>query len=325
VVVTLLLLLVGQVARAVVPGTAALFGGSLVALAGIAIANVVMPGLVRLHFPDRIPLLTAAYTTTLTVGAAASVALANPLEHALRGTWRTGMGIWATLALVALVPWTALTRHAAARPAGPAGSAVGRLPLRVVARTRLAWMLALYFGLQAMLAYVIMGWLPEILTQRGMSQSSAALQVAIMIVVGVPPAMFASGLLERARRPELLVIAPAGCYVAGFLGLVVVRGGAVVLCSALIGIGTAAFPVALTLIALKSRSALATTSLSAFTQCIGYLLASLGPFAFGALFEISGGWTAPLLTLAVAAVAQAAFGVVAVRSGTVEDELPALG
>jgi CP family cyanate transporter-like MFS transporter len=318
VVVTLVLLCVGQVVRAVVPSTAALFGGSLVALAGIAVANVVMPGLVRLHFPDRIPLLTAAYTTTLTVGAAASVAGANPLEHALGGNWRTGIGIWAALALLALVPWVALASRAGSRPSGPPQR---RLPLRVVARTRLAWMLAVYFGLQAMLAYVIMGWLPEILTQRGMSQSSAAFQVAIVIVVGVPPAMLASGLLERTRHPELLVIAPAACYVAGFLGLVVVRGPAVVLCSILIGIGTAAFPVALTLIGLKSRSALATTSLSAFTQCVGYLVASLGPFAFGALFEISGGWTAPLATLAIGAVVQAVVGVVTVRSGSVEDEL----
>jgi len=113
----------------------------------------------------------------------------------------------------------------------------------------------------------------------------------------------------------------SGCYIAGFVGLVFLHGPAVVLCSVLIGIGTAAFPVALTLIALRSRTALATTSLSAFAQSIGYLVASLGPLGFGALYEITGNWTAPLLALAAAAVAQTIFGVLAVRAGSVEGQL----
>jgi CP family cyanate transporter-like MFS transporter len=318
VVVTLVLLTAGQLVRAAVPGTWALFAGSLIALAGIAVGNVVLPGLIRLHFADRIPLMTSAYTTTLAVGAAAAVALSNPIEHALKGTWRTGLGIWAAVALVALVPWAALTRGSAARTARTSGT---RLPLRTVARTRIAWWLALYFGLQAMLAYVIMGWLPEILTGRGMSQTGAAFQVAIIIVVGIPPAALVSSLLGRVRRPELLVIALSGCYVAGLIGLIVLRGAEVVVSLILIGIGTAAFPVALTLIAQRSRTALATTSLSAFTQCIGYVVAAVGPVAFGALYEIVGSWTAPLLTLAAVAVAQAVFGTLTVRAGYVEDEL----
>ena len=76
--VTLLALIAGQLARAVLPGTVALFAGSLIALAGIAVGNVVLPGLVRLHFPDRIPPMTAAYTTLLTIGGAAAAALSNP-------------------------------------------------------------------------------------------------------------------------------------------------------------------------------------------------------------------------------------------------------
>ncbi len=318
VVALLVFLAAGQIIRAAVSGTWALFGGSLIALAGIAIGNVVMPGLVRLHFPDRIPPMTAAYTTALAVGAAGAVALSNPIEHALNGTWRTGIGVWAALALVAVIPWLALARSAGGRPAQTSGASV---PLRDLARTRVAWTLAMYFGLQAMLAYVIMGWLPEILTQRGMSPTAAAFQVAVIIAVGIVPAALASGMLDRLRRPEVLVIGLTGCYFIGFLGLIVLPTSRVIVSSLLIGVGTAAFPVALAMIALRSRTALATTSLSAFTQCVGYLFAALGPVAFGALFELVGNWTVPLLTLAAASVAQAVFGTLAVRSGAVEDEL----
>jgi CP family cyanate transporter-like MFS transporter len=320
VVVALTALIAGQLGRVTVPGTVALFAGSVVALAGIAVANVVLPGLIRMYFPDRIPLMTATYTATLTVGAASSAALANPIEHALHADWRTGIGIWAGVAVLALVPWLALAREARGRRAAGTGP---RLPLRVLAGTRVAWILALYFGVQAMMAYVIMGWLPEILTERGMSRTDAAFQVALVMVAGLVPSALASGLLTRTRRPAVLVVVPAGCYLAGFLGLAVGPDRLITAYSVLIGVGTAAFPVALTLLGLRSRTPLATTSLSAFTQCLGYSLAALGPFAFGAIFDVTGTWTLPLLMLGVGAAVQSVLGVLAVRPRYVEDELPA--
>jgi len=93
--------------------------------------------------------------------------------------------------------------------------------------------------------------------------------------------------------------------------------------SVLFGIGTGAFPLALTLIALRSRTALATTSLSAFTQCCGYLIASVGPLGFGLLYDLSGDWTVPLLAMCVIVLIQAVAGCLAVRPRFVEDELPA--
>jgi MFS transporter, CP family, cyanate transporter len=321
VVAALAALTVGQVVRVAVQGEAALFAGSLLGLAGIALANVVLPGLVRLHFPDRIPLMTAAYTTLLTVGAAASAALANPLEHALDADWRTGIGAWALVSAVALVPWVAMSVHGGRVRSEDRSD---RLPLRALARSPVAWTLSAYFGVQATLAYITFGWLPAILTDAGMSRSSAAYQSAIIIIVGVPPAMIVSPLLARMRRPWLLVVGLAACYVAGFAGLgVALHPSVVIVYSVLIGIGTAAFPVALTLIPMRSRTALATTSLSAFVQCAGYTIAALGPFAFGVLYEVTGSWSGPLLVLAALAVVQAVAGTLAVRHRYVEDDLPA--
>jgi CP family cyanate transporter-like MFS transporter len=66
---------------------------------------------------------------------------------------------------------------------------------------------------------------------------------------------------------------------------------------------------------------MATTSLSAFTQCCGYLIASIGPLGFGLLFDLSGGWTVPLLAMCVVVAIQAIAGCLAVRPRFVEDEL----
>lgn len=320
VVIALLALIAGQVIRSAVPGTAALFLGSLVGLAGIAVGNVVLPGLIRLHFPDRIPLMTAAYTTLLTIGGAAAAAATLPVERAFGGDWRLGIGMWAATAVIALIPWLLLIRSDANR--GTSGSAPGkRLPLSALARTRVAWALAIYFGCQSMVAYVVFGWLSEILTDAGMTDTAAAFQVSIAIAVGIPLAMLVPPLLGRVRRPAILVVVLSGCYLAAFLGVMLIPGRLVVVFSVLIGIGTGAFPLALTLIALRSRTAMATTSLSAFTQCVGYLIASVGPLGFGLLYDISGGWTVPLLGMCVVVVIQAVAGCFAVRPRFVEDEL----
>ena len=322
VVAALLALLAGQVLRAAVPGVPTLFAGSLLALAGIAVANVLMPGLVRLHFPDRIPTVTAAYTTLLTVGGAAAAGLTLPVQRGLGGDWRLGIGLWAATAAVALVPWLLLVRRPG--PAGPSGPG-RRLPLRTLARSRIAWSLAVYFGCQAMVAYVVFGWLAEILVESGMTDTAAAAQVSIAIAVGIPLAAVVPPLLGRSRRPALVVGALALCYLLAFAGLIVSPTSPVVLWSVLIGIGTGAFPLALTLIALRARSGLATTSLSAFTQCTGYLIASVGPLGFGLLFDLSGGWDVPLLALGAVVLVQIGAGVLAVRQRYVEDELPVSG
>ena len=102
---SLVILIAGQVLRAVVPGIGALFLGSVLGLAGAAVGNVLLPGLVRLHFPHSIPSVTAGYTTLLVVGGTAGAGLTLPMEHALGGDWRTGIGVWAVTAAAAVIPW----------------------------------------------------------------------------------------------------------------------------------------------------------------------------------------------------------------------------
>jgi CP family cyanate transporter-like MFS transporter len=321
VVVALTALLIGQLVRAAVPGVPALFAGSLLALAGIAVANVLMPGLVRLHFPNRIPVITAAYTTLLTIGGAAAAGLTLPVQRSMGGDWRLGIGLWAATAAIALIPWLLLIRESGGASAG-AGT---RLPLRVLARTRVAWALALYFGCQSMVAYVVFGWLAEILVEDGMSDTAAAAQVSIAIAVGIPLAALVPPLLGRSRRPSVLVIVLATCYLLAFAGLITSPTNPVWLWSILMGVGTGAFPLALTLIALRARTGLATTSLSAFTQCVGYLIASVGPLGFGLLYDVTGTWDVPLLAMCGVVAVQIGAGLLAVRRRYVEAELPTTG
>lgn len=231
----------------------------------------------------------------LTVGGSAAAALTLTIARGIGGDWRTGLDMWAATAVIALVQWLVLIRPNSGHRTPP--TAGRRLPLSVLARTRVAWTLAIYFGCQSMVAYVVFGRLSQILTDAGMTDTAAAFQVAVAIAIGIPLAALVPPLLGRMRRPAIRVVALASCYIAAFLGLILVAGQAIWVLSALIGTGTGAFPLALTLIAMRARTSMATTSLSAFTQCVGYLIASVGPFGFGVLNGLTGGWTVPLLAL----------------------------
>ena len=63
---------------------------SLLALAGMATANVLLPSLVKLHFPDRVGLMTSIYTTSLAVGLTLSSVLTVPVSEHF-GSWRWGL------------------------------------------------------------------------------------------------------------------------------------------------------------------------------------------------------------------------------------------
>lgn len=316
VLVCLAAIIAGQLLRAIVSGTAALFGGSMLALAGIAVGNVLLPSLVRLHFPDRIGAMTAAYTTLLVGGGALSAAVSVPIESALDGDWRTAIGVWVIPAALAAIPWLAMSRQ---RPGVWGG--VQTVNIRAVARTRIGWSLAIYFGVQSLLAYVMYGWLSQILTERGLSPTLAALQVGIVAAISVPMAALAPTAVSRMRSPTGLVIALAACYIIGFVGLIAVLGRGVMVFTVLIGIGGGAFPLALTFVAARARTPTATLSLSAFTQSVGYLIASIGPFGFGVLHDAVGGWRVPLIVLSSIAVIQATFGIASGRKRFVEDQL----
>jgi CP family cyanate transporter-like MFS transporter len=321
VLLALVALLIGQLVRAIVPTITALFAGSLLALAGIACANVLLPGLVRLHFPDRIGPMTAVYTTLMAVGAATASGITLPVSRALGGDWRLGLGMWAAFAAVAVWPWAVLAVRSGPPPAGAASAP--RIRLGAVARTRLGWAMALYFGLQALQAYVMFGWLPTILADAGVPDTAAALQVAIIAAVGVPISAVTPTLVGRYPAPRLLIIVLTACYLAGYLGVLWAPTTLTWLWSVLIGIGGGAFPVALTLIAMRARTPAGTITLSAFAQSAGYLVASIGPVLIGALHDWTGGWRVPLICLCGVLALHLLAGLAAARPRYVEDELPA--
>ncbi|HJQ45489.1 MAG TPA: MFS transporter [Amycolatopsis sp.] len=308
-----LALLTGGLLLRVLDGTFVVLGGTLVATAGIALANVLIPVVVKESFSTRIGLMTGLYTGALQAGGALGSAVTPPLDTAFGG-WRPGLGSWAVLSAIALVTWLAVART---RPAPASGAGSPASGSRSLLRNRLAWIVTLFFGLQSCLAYIVMGWLPQVLMDAGVSRNDAGLLLGLVSLIGLPVSLIVPPLAARQGNQSWWTLGLCAFGLVGVLGVLIAPGAAPLLWSILIGLGMSVFSLALTAIALRARTGGDTARLSGMAQGIGYLFAAAGPFVFGLLHDVTGTWTVPFVMLAVVSAGQMLFGFLAGRPGYV--------
>ncbi|MFS7877380.1 CynX/NimT family MFS transporter [Streptomyces asiaticus] len=326
----------GLLLRPFAGGTVVFLAASALALAGIAVSNILMPVIVKRWFPDRVGAMTGLYSMGLSLGTAAAAAATVPMTDALGGSWRSGLGVWALLAAVALVPWLFLARAGASGPAagGPAASgtdtdasaaaetaaAPADAPAVRITRSPLAWAMAVFFGFQATAAYISMGWMPQIFRDAGVSASTSGLLLAVMMAMGVPLAFVLPRIAARLRHQGVLVVVLGVFGLTGYAGLWLAPAEGAWAWAVLLGIANCAFPLALTMIGMRTRTHAGVVRLSAFAQSVGYLLSIPGPLLVGVLYQHSGGWGQPLALMAGFMVPQIVAGVLAGRDRHLEDE-----
>lgn len=313
----------GLLIRPYAGGTAGFLAASALALMGIAVSNVLMPVIVKRWFPDRVGSMTGLYSMALALGTSVAAAVTVPLTGALGGGWQPGLAVWAALAAAAVLPWLPLVRRrdepTAQEPVGTAPDGREAHPLRIT-RSRTAWALAVFFGLQATAAYITMGWMAQIFRDSGVPAGTAGLLLAVTMVMGVPLAFVIPRLATRLPHQGPIVLALGVCGLAGYAGLYLAPVGGAWAWAVLLGIANCAFPLALTMVGMRARTGAGVAQLSAFAQSTGYLISIPGPLLVGVLYQHSGGWGLPIALMAGLMVPQMVVGFVAGRDRTVEDE-----
>jgi CP family cyanate transporter-like MFS transporter len=314
----MVLLAAGLATRALTGSAVVFLLATALALSGVAVSNVLLPALVRQYFPDRIGLVTGVYTMTLISGTSAASAASVPIAQ-LGGSWRVGLGAWALFAVVAIVPWLPAALRRADRPPPRSRTA---LEARVrPARTGLGWAMAVFFGMQSLNGYAVMGWIAQLFRDAGFTPTTAGVMLASVTGIGIPLALLVPTLAARALDLRPFVLGLSGLTMVSYAGLAVAPSGSpAVLWVLLMAAGQAVFPLALTMIGLRARTPAGTVALSAFTQCAGYLVAGLGPLLVGVFYEATGGWTVPLGFLIVTVLVQTWAGLRIARPRYIEDE-----
>jgi len=302
---------------------AALFAGTLLVGASIAIANVAVPAAVKQDLPGRIPLMMGLYSTALAAGAALASGLTVPLAHVM-GSWRSAIALWALPAVAALAIWAPNLRRAAAvphpRPAGATDPAsMGRL-----LRDPVAWAVTGFMGFQSTSYYATLAWIPTLLRDHGVSANTAGLLLAYSSAPSVVASLIAPVLAHRLRSAAGLIWLTCLVYGAGYVGLALAPASGAMAWMTLLGLAQgASISLALSFLAWRSPDARHAAHLSTVAQGAGYLLAGIGPLGLGLLHAWSGGWGWPLAALGLLLVAQLVTGVAASRDRYVLGSTPA--
>ncbi|NEA13651.1 MFS transporter, partial [Streptomyces sp. SID10692] len=206
-------------------------------------------------------------------------------------------------------------------PAVPVPAASGAdAPALRITRSRTAWALACFFGLQATAAYITMGWMPQIFRDAGVSAGTAGLLLAVTMAMGVPLAFVIPRVASRLRQQGPIVVVLGLCGLIGYGGLYLAPAAGAWAWALLLGVANCAFPLALTMIGMRARSGAGVVRLSAFAQSTGYLISIPGPLLVGVLYQHSGGWGLPIALMAGLMIPQMAVGFLAGRDRTIEDE-----
>ena len=320
-VLALLLLFVGHLARGLSGSLGLLLLGSVITFAGLGVGNVLLPPLVKKYFPDRIGLVTSLYVTVVAFSTLVPPLVAVPVADA--AGWRTSLGMWSVLALVALVPWiTMLVRHRTRSVPTPVLEEPEPAILGRIRHSSLAWALAAVFAVSSLNAYAVFAWLPQLLVDRSLvSAGEAGTLLSLFAAMGIPCAVIIPVLAARMKNVGLLVYAGAFCFVAGYLGLIFAPETLTWLWVSAAGLGQLLFPLSLVLINLRTRTHEGAVALSGFVQGVGYTLGALGPLVVGLLHELTGDWLWPLVFLTSTALAVTIAGAVIARPHLLEDEL----
>ena len=271
-----------------------LFIGTALAGACIAIGNVLLPGLVKRDFAGRTALMTGFYTMALCAGAASAAGLTLPIEHGLGGSFEAALAVWGLPPLLVGLIWLPQVFHSS--------SQARRNGFRVEGlwKDRLAWQVTLFMGLQSALAYCVFGWLVPILRERGLDGITAGAIVSLSVMVQAASCLVVPHIAVRGRDQRLINASLCGIAVIALLGLLFAPLSTVWLWAILQGIGQGGLiAAAMTTIVLRSRDPHVAAHLSGMAQCVGYLLAAIGPLVVGLIR----GWTGSFSWCAVLFVA----------------------
>ncbi|QXJ24001.1 MFS transporter [Actinomadura graeca] len=328
--VTAMALLVAGLLLRLVDAPFPLFAGSLVAGIAISIGNIAMPAIIKRDHPGSITTVTSIYTVAITVGACLASGLAVPVEDAFDASWRLPLGLLAIPASIAGAIWLprALRAARAARSAPSAPSARGVAAL--VWRSGLAWQVTIFMGVQSLLAYVVLGWLPTICQDRGMDEAPAGYALALSAATQAFGSLAVPVIERRTRDQRPLVFATAALSMVGFTGVAWAPIGSIWCWTVVLGLGQGlGFATALSFIGLRAHDAQVATQLSGMAQGVGYVIAALGPLAVGALHDVTGNWSVPIAGVLVVAALMTIPGAAAGRNRSIvsrpaPDTVPAL-
>lgn len=275
--------------------------GTLLLGAGIAVLNVLAPAIVATFFPNNVGGMTSVYSLSMTIFSAISAGISAPVASLIG--WKPMIQLIAIFPVLTIAV-TLIAGHQGKTPAETTVSKV-KTSHQNVWKLKSAWLMTGYMGIQSLLFYTIITWVPRILVDHGLSQNTASIMLGILQLSAVTMSYVIPVLAGHRESQAPFMVATVVLYGFDLGGLLVAQSSVVlaVICCILLGLATnTGYNLAMVLFTLKTRNSSETVAISGMAQSMGYLIAAVGPIAAGALNSARHNWTLVLVLLFVAAI-----------------------
>ncbi|MGO2173214.1 MAG: CynX/NimT family MFS transporter [Staphylococcus equorum] len=296
--------------------------GTLLLVIAIAFGNVVLPSYVKWYFPMQIGLATGIYSGTMNFTAGLGGGLSFPLSEMSPIGFRLSLSFWIIFGVIALLLWIPKARTGAKLEQETVDQSKLEPSKKVnVVKSKLAWMVALTMGFQSMVFYTMVAWVPSILIDRGLEPTTAGYLLMLNQFSQVPMTFIFPIVASKLKDQRILVVIITVLFLIGFSlfftqSLVLLIIGIVI---AGLAMG-ACFSLCMTFFSIRAHTSEGSISLSGFGQSVGYLIAAIGPFLIGYLYDATGSWNSGIVVLIIMSILIFIFGYPAAKNKVVEDE-----
>jgi MFS transporter, CP family, cyanate transporter len=295
--ISLILLTLGIILRSLA-GEFMLFTGTVLIGLAISVCNVLLPSLIKRDFEQKVGLMTGVYSVSMNLCGAIASGISIPLALGMHLGWDGALSVWGLLSLVSVFLWLPQLRNIR-RPATISSQVVNKPEVNIW-KSSIAWSVTFFMGLQSLIFYVLVAWLPEILVQKGISTSSSGWMLSLMQLAILPITFIVPIIAGRMAHQRSLVIMTAVFYLLGTFGLLTGGSLFIILSVILLGIGVgSSFSLSMMFFSLRTQTASESAELSGMAQSVGYLLAAVGPTLFGLLHVVTKGWVVPLFMIII--------------------------
>ncbi|MGE7545734.1 CynX/NimT family MFS transporter [Sporosarcina newyorkensis] len=290
---SLIVLMAGITLRSVGSSSLLLIGTFLIGV-GIAFANVLLPGLLKLSFPLHIGLMTGLYSVSMNISATLASGIAAPIANNTTYGWQGALGIWGVITFIAIIVWIPQIRKKPETEKEVTNDLKAR-PKTPLWRSPIAWSVTFFMGFQSFLFYTTSSWIPVVLQTTGLSNEAAGWMLSLVQFAQLPMLFIIPMIADRLKNQRVLVVAIFACYFIGYAGVQFGSENLTALWMIFIGLGGgSAFGLSMMFFTLRTNTPEEAASLSGMAQSVGYLLAAVGPVLFGYLHDWTGSWTTPL-------------------------------
>ncbi len=302
--------------------TPLLLVGTLFLGLGIAVGNVLMPGLIKLSFPLRIGVMMGIYSVSMNLFGAFASGLSVPIAESSAFNWQQALLLWAILSAIAVF-FICLRLPVMLSSRKKVPGKVDNQPSPSIFKSKLAWCVSLFMGLQSFIPYSLFTWLPDILLNKGFTESEAGWFMALMQVGLIPATFFVPIFAAKLKSQTWLAVASGLLFLIGLAGVALTASSFTILFLIVTGMGMGTtFSLAMMFFVLRTHTVEQSSQLSSMAQSVGYMIAATGPFLLGFIADSTKSWTVPLLILMAAAIGISLFGYAAGKDRKIDNPTP---